>query len=154
MSEEPKNKGGRPSHQPTDRDRKQVESLVGFGIPQKEICGLIGISLPTLLAHYRDELDLGSAKANSLVAQSLFNKATGDGPSSVTAAIFWLKTRARWKETQTHEVSGPNGGPIPTVALDTLTHEQLVALEPVLAALAGPGGAAGEGEGGDPETGG
>ena len=32
------------------------------------------------------------------VAESLFRKATGDGSQAVTAAIFWLKTRARWKE--------------------------------------------------------
>jgi hypothetical protein len=26
-----------------------------------------------------------------------------DGRESVTAAIFWLRTRARWKEVQVHE---------------------------------------------------
>ena len=27
----------------------------------------------------------------------------GEGRESVTAAIFWLKTRARWKEVHVHE---------------------------------------------------
>ena len=58
----------------------------------------IGISKPTLERHYRDELDRGEIKANTKVAESLFRKATGEGPQSVTAAIFWLKTRARWKD--------------------------------------------------------
>ena len=30
----------------------------------------------------------------------------------MTAAIFWLKIGAGWKETSLHEVSGPSGGPI------------------------------------------
>ena len=33
------------------------------------------------------------------MAESLFRKATGDHHQSVTAAIFWLKARARWRET-------------------------------------------------------
>jgi len=31
---------------------------------------------------------------------------------AVTAAIFWLKTRAGWRETSLYEVSGRDGGPI------------------------------------------
>lgn len=34
------------------------------------------------------------------------------------AAIFWLKTRAGWKETSVHEVSGRDGGPIETSVPD------------------------------------
>jgi hypothetical protein len=46
------------------------------------------------------------------VAESLYRKATSEGPQSVTAAIFWLKTRAGWKESIAHEVSGADGAPI------------------------------------------
>ena len=42
----------------------------------------------------------GHIKANARVAESLYRKAIGEGRESVTAAIFWLKTRARWKETR------------------------------------------------------
>jgi hypothetical protein len=49
------------------------------------------------------------------VAENLYRKATGDGREAVTAAIFWLKTRAHWKETSVHEVSGPDGGPIEAI---------------------------------------
>ena len=48
-------------------------------------------------------------------AEFLFEQATGqrgDGSAAVTAAIFWLKTRARWKETIATEHSGPDGKPI------------------------------------------
>jgi hypothetical protein len=47
---------------------------------------------------FADELEEATACANAMVAQSLFQKATGDGPQSVTAAIFWLKARARWSD--------------------------------------------------------
>ena len=99
-------KGGRPPHEPTEAIRKQVESMCGFGIPELDIARSIGISDVTLRKYYRDELDNGTTKANAAVAQSLYKKALGDNSSSVTAAIFWLKTRAGWKETVVNEHTG------------------------------------------------
>ena len=58
--------------------------------------GRVAIDAKTLRKHYRDELDLGTAKANAQVAGFLFNSARN---GNVTAQIFWLKTRAGWKET-------------------------------------------------------
>ena len=94
-----KSKGGRPAHKPTDAQRKMVESMSAYGVPQMDISKVIGIERSTLQKHYREELDTATAKANSRVAQSLYNKALGDGSSAVTAAIFWLKTRGGWRET-------------------------------------------------------
>jgi hypothetical protein len=109
----PKAKGkGQTPHEPTTAMRKQVEALAAYGIPQEDICNVVGVSKPTLHKYYRDELDTAIAKANARVAESLFKKATGDGTAAVTAAIFWLKTRAGWKETVVNEHSGPGGGPI------------------------------------------
>ncbi len=51
-------------------------------------------------------------KANAKVAENLYRKATGEGRESVTAAIFWLKTRAGWKETSVHELGGRDGRPL------------------------------------------
>lgn len=110
-----KSKGGRPSHQPTDASRKQVESMAGYGIPEDDIALSLDISAPTLRKHYRRELDMGHIKANSAVAQSLFKKATGDGSQSVTAAIFWAKTRMGWKETVVSEHTGKDGTPLQVV---------------------------------------
>lgn len=148
MTDDPKDPGGRPSHAPTDKSRREVEALSGYGIPEHEIARVVGISKPTLLKHYRDELDQGITKANAKVAESLFRKAIGDGPQAITAAIFWAKTRMRWKEPpQSHEIAGANGGPIQYVDLSKATDEQLAALEPVLAALAAAGDPAGTGSG-------
>ena len=57
---------------------------------------MVGIDPKTLRKYYREELDLGETKANAQVAGFLFNAAKN---GNVTAQIFWLKTRARWRET-------------------------------------------------------
>jgi hypothetical protein len=103
---------GRPSHKPTPELRRQVESMAGFGIPEDDIALSIDISARTLRKYYRRELDTGHIKANSAVAQSLYKKALADGPAAVTACIFWMKTRAGWKETVVNEHGGVGGGPI------------------------------------------
>ena len=97
---------GRRAHKPDPAGRRQVEALAGYGIPEAEIAGVVGIDAKTLRKHYRHELDHGHTKANSRVAESLYRKALGDGAQSVTAAIFWLKTRAGWKETWVQENTG------------------------------------------------
>ena len=94
-----KNPGGRPSHKPTDETRHIVKSMVGYGAEQSTVAGRLGISIPTLIKHYREELDIGMGVANLAVAQSLFKKATHPEKPDVTAAIFWLKCRAGWRES-------------------------------------------------------
>ena len=98
---------GRPAHEPTPMTRRNVEALAGYGVPEVDIAGVIGIDPKTLRKHYPQELRYGHVKANAKVAENLFRKATGDGRESVIAAIFWMKTRAQWKETSVTEMSGP-----------------------------------------------
>lgn len=105
----------RPRHQPDEMQRRQVEALAGYGVPEADISGMIGIDAKTLRKHYRHELDHGHAKANAKVAENLYRKATGEGREAVTAAIFWLKARARWKEVSVNEHSGLDGKPIEQV---------------------------------------
>ena len=102
----------RPSHKPDDVQRRQVEAMAGYGVPEADIARVIGIDAKTLRKHYRPELDMAHIKANSAVAQSLFKKATGDGPQSVTAAIFWLKTRMGWTEISVTEHGGVPDNPV------------------------------------------
>lgn len=85
-------------HRPSEEQRKAVQAMAGYGIPHENISTVLGISPHTLRQHYRKELDTGSIIANSAVAQNLFKLATGTGREAVTAAIFWLKTRAGWSE--------------------------------------------------------
>ena len=97
---------GRRAHKPDPSSRRQVEAMAGYGVPEADIARVLGVDPKTLRRHYRDELDTGHIKATAKVAENLYRKATTDGPQSVTAAIFWLKTRAGWKETVIQETSG------------------------------------------------
>ena len=103
---------GRPAHKPDPSSRRQVEALAGYGIPEAEIGEVVGIDAKTLRKHYRQELRQGHTKANAKVAENLYRRATSENREAVTAAIFWLKTRAGWRESIAHEVSGPAGAPI------------------------------------------
>jgi hypothetical protein len=95
----------RRAHKPDPFQRRQVEAMAGYGVPETDIARVLAIDPKTLRKHYREELDTGQVKATAKVAESLFHKATGDGAQSVTAAIFWLKTRGGWRETpQQHQV--------------------------------------------------
>ncbi len=84
--------------------------MSGMGIRHEDIARLMGVSHPTLLVHYRDEVEQGAIEANGKVAESLFKKAIGNGSGAVVACIFWLKTRAGWRETSVHQHIGLDGG--------------------------------------------
>ena len=47
--------------------------------------------------------------ANAQVAKGLFDQAK---QGNTSAAIFWLKTRAGWKETNVNEITGADGQPV------------------------------------------
>ena len=51
----------------------------------------------------------GKAKAIASVANSLLNQALN---GNVSAAIFYLKTRAGWTESSKFELTGANGAPV------------------------------------------
>ncbi|MDB5243799.1 MAG: hypothetical protein JWP57_4425 [Spirosoma sp.] len=105
---------GRPQKAFTAKQREQAEALSGLGLPHRQIATILGCSEPTLRKHLEAELKSGEAKATARVAQTLFNKAVKGDTASM---IFWMKVRAGWKETSTVEHSGPDGGPIETVAM-------------------------------------
>ena len=72
--------------------------MAGTGITQAAIASAIGLAEPALRKHYRFELDNGSALATAKVAGNLFRMACGERRESVTAAIFWMKTRGKWRK--------------------------------------------------------
>lgn len=95
-------KAGRKRWKPSPQDRTMVETMVGYGVPQEAIGQLLGVSDDTLRKHCAAEIELGTIKANAKVAEGLYKRATfqaGEERSNVTAAIFWMKTRAGWRET-------------------------------------------------------
>lgn len=102
-------------HEKSDEVSRQVKALSAYGIPQDKIASFLGMDPKTLRKHYRAELDAGAVEVCAKVADSLVKKALGDGPQSVAAAIFFLKTRAGWRETMTIEAA--DGLPSLTVSI-------------------------------------
>jgi hypothetical protein len=113
---------GRRAHRPDPSQRRQVEALAAYGIPEADISGVVGIDPKTLRKHYRDELDLGETKANAQVAGFLFNAAKN---GNVTAQIFWLKTRAKWRETP---IELKHSGAVARNDLSDLSDEELLSM--------------------------
>jgi len=75
--------------------RDKVRHLAGVGVGQDDIAKIIGCAPKTLRKRCRDDLDRGVAEANATVSGYLFASAKA---GNVTAQIFWLKTRAHWRE--------------------------------------------------------
>jgi hypothetical protein len=134
---------GRRAHRPDPTSRRQVEAMAAYGVPETDIARVLRVDPKTLRKHYRDELDTGSVKANSRIAESLFRKALGDGPQSVTASIFWLKTRARWRETASTEVTVSVGDSIAALMERIAASGRRIHDGPIIEARAKPPDAAG-----------
>jgi hypothetical protein len=75
--------------------REKVRHLAGLGVPQDDIARIVRCSPKTLRKRCRDDLDCGVAEANAIVSGCLFAAAKG---GNITAQIFWLKSRGRWRE--------------------------------------------------------
>ena len=110
-----------PRFQPSPEQSELVRMLSGIGTRAAEICLLVKnpktgnpIDEKTLRRYFREELDEGMVQANARVGKTLFQFATDPkgGSKSVTAAIFWMKCRAGWKESTELQLTGNNGGPL------------------------------------------
>ena len=98
-------------HDPTPSLRQLVQLHATIGTRHDTIARIVGVDAKTLRKYYREELDLAEAQANATIGGALFNKAkTGD----TAAMIFWMKTRAGWRETNHHDHTSSDGSMSPT----------------------------------------
>jgi len=86
----------RPRHKPTTDSKRLVQALAAVGTRFEDIATKLEISHDTLTRYYRRELDLGRIDANAAIANTLYNQAKN---GNTVACMFWLKTRAQWRET-------------------------------------------------------
>ena len=95
--------------------------MAAYGIPEFDIARVLKVDPKTLRKYYQEELELGHTKANAQVAGFLFNSAKN---GNVTAQIFWLKTRAQWKEpaSQHQHVAAVATFDISTIPDEDLEH--------------------------------
>ena len=59
-----------------------------------------------------EEISTALAQANAKVAERLYQDCMKDDPDYQRSRMFWLKTRAGWRETDRHEIVGDSGGPV------------------------------------------
>jgi len=88
----------KPPYQPSDVDRRVVETMAVGGMSQEDICRAIGVSGKTLRKYFRDILNSAECRAKAQVVGTLFRMATSG--KDVAATIFWCKTRLGWRDRQ------------------------------------------------------
>lgn len=93
-------------HEPTKTSRALVEMGLAGGFTQEQIARVMGISDKTLRKYYAPEIEDGGATASLRVAGNLFRIATqtSDNKAALTGAIFWLKSRCRWRQADGMEI--------------------------------------------------
>lgn len=87
---------GRKAWVPTREDKQLIELMCIAGVSRDQIAEVMKVSNKTLSRHCSDILATARPRANSKIAGALFQNAI---KGNVTAQIFWLKTRAGWRET-------------------------------------------------------
>lgn len=105
-------------HKPTAEQRNNVEVMSGYGLPYEQIAIVVGISKPTLIKHYRADLDRGLARINLQIGRSTVQQAVGSPAEYDTkgrvvreeikpdksVAIFMSKVRLGYRENIRVEV--------------------------------------------------
>lgn len=103
----------RRAFKPTTEQRGCVETMIGYGVPEAEICLLIKnpetdkpIDLETLRKHFAAEIATGAAKMKLLTSKFIFATILGhdgglaDEEARVRLALFYAKTRLGWNPWQ------------------------------------------------------
>lgn len=99
----------RPELKFTDEQRKQVQTLSGYGLSQDQISRMLEIDRNTLKKHFKAELEKGKDIALSQALNSLFSNIKKGKEASL---IFYLKTQHGWKEKTEVQHTGKDGTPL------------------------------------------
>jgi len=99
----------------SDDGRAVVARLAAAGIKRGLIARVLGVSEKTVQRHYANELEMGDTLAIADVAQTAYEMAVSGKYPVMT--IFYLKTRAQWRETTRVELTGEDGGPLTVMEL-------------------------------------
>lgn len=76
--------------------RRFVETLAGAAVPQAEIAAVVGVTVPTLRKHYRQELDRGAGILEWRLVNNLLRIASGKDGTALKAIMFSLQCRFGW----------------------------------------------------------
>ena len=87
-------------------DYEKLYDLAKMGLSEEQIATSLGISRSTISRRKRDDdtfattLKSGQQEGITLVTNQLFNSATDAVKPNTSAAIFFLKNRAGWRDKQ------------------------------------------------------
>lgn len=100
----------------TDEQIKQLQTMAGLGLTQKQMAALCDISLATFERWLseneaaRSAVERGNAKAVMAVAKTAYQMAIAGNQPAMT--MFYLKTRAGWRETDRIDMNTKISGAI------------------------------------------
>lgn len=98
----PRPKKGQEVH-PSVELANQIGLLVAIGTTHEQIARILKMGLDTLHKHYKDDLELGSAKAGAVVGGKIFEAAKR---GEQWACTLWAARRMGWKESNITEHAG------------------------------------------------
>ena len=87
-------------------DYEKLYNLAKMGLSEEQIATSLGISVSTITRRKRDDeqfertLKAGKQEGITAVTNQLFNSATDAAKPNTSAAIFFLKNRAGWRDKQ------------------------------------------------------
>lgn len=90
-------------HEPTEATNAEVKALASMGIRHDDIAEYLSIDKKTMYKYYKGILSKSKITASHKVAQALFRQATEQ--DNTTAAIFWLKCHAGWRDRDSIDVN-------------------------------------------------
>lgn len=107
-----------------EEDYSKIEKMAGLGLPGDKIAAIFDMSKDTFDRHRKDnpQLDAAILKGRSVselnVTRTAYEMAVSGKQPTMT--IFWLKCRARWKDTMVieHDTTGAQGVARPTLIID------------------------------------
>lgn len=115
--EELKNKGlptkvdpGSPGFKPGMAQAREVAVMSALGLESGEIALILNVEEKLLKTYYSRELNVSQKISNAMVARKALEMAMSGRFPEMTK--FWLKARAKWKETSGIELTGKDGGPV------------------------------------------
>jgi len=115
----------------SEEELSKITTMAGLGLTVVQMAAILGMSKATFDRRMSDTegaseaLEKGRATAAQNVMATAYKMAISGNVPAMT--MFWLKCRQRWKETNVHEVSGVDGGPIDTRNTSEMSDEQILA---------------------------
>jgi hypothetical protein len=122
MSNEKKKRGPKPKLVLTKEDLEKIEALAGQGLTQEEIALTFGLrktawyNMITKNPEMRERIERGRARTLAAVSGKLMQLVN---KGNLSAIIFYLKTKGRWSEHKSLELTGNDKAQEIKLKLDT-----------------------------------